>query len=120
MSAGVLNLKIEKGAKFTKTLIWKDKDSDPISLTEYGARMHIRQRISDTTFIEELTTDNAGIVLEAGGNTGQIELYIGATSTDEYTSEYAVYDLELYSTTDVDNVIRLLGGQITIVEGVTR
>jgi len=120
MSAGTLNLNIERGSIFAKTLVWKDADKNPISLAGKSARMQIRQRVDDIAYIAELTTGNSGIVLESGSVTGQIQLYIGAVETDTFDTDFAVYDLEIYENGNANNVIRLLQGQVIISEGVTR
>ena len=120
MAAAKINLTIEKGAKYLKTFIWKDRDRNPISLASYAARMQIRQTISASTPEIELTTDNGRIDLEPGGETGRIDLLLGATETDALGINAGVFDLELYNPADSDDVYRLMEGVVTIKEGVTR
>lgn len=120
MAAARINLIIEKGAKYDKTFIWRDKTKTPISLAGLSGRMQIRKSISSTDIEIELTTDNGRIQLEAGGSTGQIDLLLGATITEALTLDAAVYDLELYNQSDLDEVNRLMAGVVTITEGVTR
>ena len=120
MAAAKRNLTIEKGAKYNKTFIWRDKSKLAISLAGLSARMHIRENIEDTAFEMELTTTNGRIQLENNAETGRIDLIIGATDTDALTLTTGVYDLELYDQSDPDDVNRLMEGVVSITEGVTR
>lgn len=120
MSAAKLNLTIEKGARFDKTLNWQDSSNTPIDLANYLGRMQIRERKDSTSFVVELTTENGMITLQPNSELGRIDLYIGATTTDALTISNGVYDLELYHNTDTDDVVRLIEGNVTIAEGVTR
>ena len=120
MAAARLNLVIEKGAKFTKRLTWQDSAKAPISLAVYEARMQIRDTIDSTAFEVELTSLGGDIVLEAAAVTGQIDITIGAVATDAVSFTQGVYDLELYNPSDVDDVIRLVGGAVEVIGGVTR
>jgi len=120
MAAAKINLTIEKGARYFKTFIWKDKSKTAISLAGYSARMQIRSSVTTPTFEIELTTTNGRIQLEPSGETGRIDLILGASLTDALTIDSGVYDLELYNQGDSDDVNRLIEGVVTIIEGVTR
>jgi hypothetical protein len=118
MSAGKINLVIEKGAKFSKRLQWKDSAGSPIPLTDYGARMQIRKTKISNTVEAELSTDNGKITFDAPN--GIITLSLGATETDTFDFSNGVYDLELYKTADSDDVTRLVEGIVTISNNITR
>jgi hypothetical protein len=118
MSAATINLIIEKGAKFNKQFIWKDSSNTPVDLSNYEARMQIRETVDSATVIDELTTANGGITL--GGSAGTIDLYLGATETDAIAISSGVYDLEIYDPLDDDDVTRLVEGSISIKTSVTR
>jgi len=120
MAAAKINLTIEKGSRYFKTFIWRDKDKVAISLAGLSARMHIRESVESTSFEIELTTTNGRIQLEADAETGRIDLIIGATLTDALTIASGVFDLELYNQSDPDDVNRLMEGVVSIVEGITR
>jgi hypothetical protein len=120
MSATKINLTIEKGATYYKSFIWRDKTKVPISISGLSARMQIRASLNSTSFEVELTTATGEIVLEAGSETGRVDITIGATVTDALTIDIGVYDLELYDPADPDNVTRLVEGIVSVVEGVTR
>lgn len=116
MAAGKLDLIIEKGATFRKTLYYKDKTKVAIDLTGYTARMQIRETPQASTFIAELTTENGGITLTA--NEGKIELYISDTATAAISVSSGNYDLELI--TAGADVIKLVRGHVSIIEEITR
>jgi len=120
MAAAKVNLTIEKGAQYLKTFIWQTTAKIPISLSGLSGRMQLRSTVEASSFVIELTTVNGGIVLEAGGSIGQIDIIIGAQATDAISIDFGVYDIELYDALDLDNVNRVVEGVVSIIEGVTR
>jgi hypothetical protein len=117
MSAGKLDITIEQGATFRKTLTWQDSAGAPIDLTGFTARMMIRQQLKDAAPLITLTTENGGITL--GGVAGTIALYISDTDTEAMTIQKGVYDLELEAGGSGD-VTRLVEGKVTMSLEVTR
>ena len=113
--AGKLNIVIEQGATFNPVLTYQDENASPIDLTGYTARMKIKNARTDTSALEELTTENGGITL--GGAAGTIALLFTATATAAMTWTSGVYDLELVSSGGV--VTRLLQGTATVSPEVT-
>ena len=121
MSAGKDDIKIEKGATYTKTWLYKDSLSVGIPLAGYEGRMQIRERKDSEAFIIELTSSPAaGITIEDAGEAGRVDVRIGADDTDLLNVNTATYDLELYMPADVTEVIRLVEGAVIIKTGVTR
>lgn len=90
--------------------------NEPVDLTGYTARMQIREKLDSTTTIKELTTENAGIVIDTANK--KINLFISAADTAAFTFSSAVYSLELVSSTSV--VSPLINGTLTLVREVTR
>lgn len=88
----------------------------PVNLSGYTARMQIRSKITDTSTIAELTTENAGIVLNNVNKT--ILLQLPALTTAAFNFINAVYSLELISSGG--QVTTLIAGNITLVKEVTR
>lgn len=87
----------------------------PVDLIGYSARMQIREKLTSTSVIQELTTENSLIVLN--NNTKTINLNIPATTTAGYNFKTAVYSLELTK----DSVVTpLVNGVITLELEVTR
>lgn len=117
--AAALDIEIEQGATFQKSLVWKDSTGTPINLTGYTARMMVRLKISDAAPLLTFTTENGGIAL--GGALGTIDITGLATLTDAIQTTkvlVGVYDLELVSPTGV--VTRLIEGAAVIIPQVTR
>lgn len=113
--AAIANIEIEQGSTFNKTLTYKDSNDVAIDLTGYTARMQIRSKITDATFIDELTTGNGRIVL--GGAAGTIQLIFSDAVTAAYTFDTALYDLELIDGSS--NVSKLMKGKIILIKEVT-
>lgn len=67
--------------------------NQPNDLTGYTARMHIREKVSSTTTILELTTENSLISINNTNKT--ISINIPATTTETFTFKSAVYSMEL-------------------------
>lgn len=118
MTAGTRNIKIEKGATFIYNLTWKDSNNSPVDLTDYTARMQVRQKYTSDVKLLDLTTENGGITL--GGVAGTIAIVGSATDTAAIADNIksGVYDLELISPTGT--VKRLLEGEVDIRPEVTR
>jgi hypothetical protein len=116
MPAGKHNIYIEQGATWSLPLRWQDADENPMDLTGFTARMHIRKKVTDPAFEIELTTEDGGITL--GGADGSIGLFISATDTAAIDIKTGAYDLELISPGGV--VTRLLEGAVTVSFEVTR
>ena len=114
--AGLLNITIEQGATFNPVFTWKDELGNPIDLSGFSGRMHIRGEIEDATTLLEITTANAYMVL--GGALGTITLNVPASITAALDFDTAVYDLELESSGG--DVTRLLKGSVGLSPEVTR
>lgn len=104
MPAGKVDLEIDKGATYNKTFYWKDSAGAAIDMTGYTAKMHIKQNISSTTVIAELTTENGGITITP--LEGKIELYISDEDTALITQLSGVYDLNLMLSGDLKKFVR--------------
>lgn len=122
MPAQSLDLVIEKGSKKAITVYYKDSSGVAIDLSSYEARMQAREKIDDATTIFDLSSTGGTpeITIEPGGETGRIDILIGATTTTAITQDTGVYDLEIYDPLDTDDVSRLLQGYIEFRDEVTR
>jgi hypothetical protein len=114
MSAGSYNFTCEQGATFSRTLTIKDSNGDARDLSDYTARMQVRRRLSDTSTLIELTTENGRISLNSDG---EVDLSIGATATASLT-DGGVYDLELIASDGT--VERVIEGNFVLSLEVTR
>lgn len=113
---GAYDITILQGATFQLRIVWKDAAGALLDLTGYTARMQIRERVSSTTTLANLTTENGGITL--GGTAATVDLLLSATQTGAITALRGVYDLEVVSAGGV--VSRLLAGEVEFSREVTR
>lgn len=89
--------------------------NEPISLANMTARMQIREKVTSSSVIDELTTENGMIVIDNDNKT--IVIQIPAGTTAEYTFKSAVYSLELVSDSIV---IPFIYGNIVLNKEITR
>jgi phage tail sheath gpL-like len=115
MTAGIYNTTIDQGSIWSVVLVYTDSNNVPVNLTGYTAAMQLRQNYNSTTADLTLTTANGGITIV--GATGTITITATATQTGLLDSGFYVYDLEL---TSGSNISRLIQGQLTVAEQVTR
>lgn len=122
MAAGTLDIVIEQGATFQKKLTWADDinfpaSGNPIDITGYTARMHLREeKDSPDPPIIALTDSNGRITI--GGANGEIDLFIDDADTEALTIESGFYDLEVESPAGI--VTRLIEGTFLLSTEVTR
>lgn len=116
MAAATYNFVIEQGTTLAKTLIWNDSTGNPVNLSGYTARMQVRQSVTSSVVLLELTTTAGTITITP--LTGTIVLSFSATTTADITWRHGKYDLELVASNGV--VTRLIEGQIDISPEVTR
>ena len=115
MTAGIYNTTIDQGSIWSVVLVYTDSNNVPVNLTSYTAAMQLRQNYNSATADLTLTTANGGITIV--GATGTITISATATQTGLLDPGLYVYDLEL---TSGSNISRLIQGQLTVAEQVTR
>jgi hypothetical protein len=115
MTAGIYNATVDQGSIWNLTIVYQDSDGDPIDLTGYTAAMQLRQNYNSELADLTLTTANGGLTIN--GPTGTIQVSASAVQTGLLSAGFYVYDLEL---TSGSNISRLIQGQITVAEQVTR
>ena len=119
MAAGKLDLVIEQGSTFRKTLTWKTgTPSVPVNLTGFTARLQFRTSPSAATTTLSLTdvASAAGQII-LGGVLGTVEVYIKHTTTESLVGGGA-YDLELAAPNT--DVTRLLQGKYSVSPNITK
>jgi hypothetical protein len=116
--AAIWKIVLEQGETWRPILTIQDSGGDPVDLTAYTARMHVRESIDSPTPLLALTSgpDPGGITL--GGAAGTLALYLSATATAALVWSHAIYDLEIESPSG--DVTRLLKGEIEVNREVTR
>jgi hypothetical protein len=89
----------------------------PASLANLTARMQIREKLTSTTVIHELTTENSGIVFDNTYKT--ITLNIPDSATEDFNFTTAVYLLELVNSV-TGEVYPFARGSVSLEREVTR
>ena len=89
--------------------------NQPNNLSGLTARMQIREKLTSSTTVDELTTENGRIVIDNTAKT--ITLLIPATTTADYTFKSAVYSLELVSGS---TIIPFVYGNLVLDKEITR
>lgn len=116
MSAVIYDFYVEQGATYQLDITWKQPDGTPVNLTGYTARMQFRRNKRATEILFSGTTSNGVITL--GGAAGTISITIPAATTDDFSFNCAVYDIELESGGGI--VYRLVEGSVEVSKEVTR
>lgn len=117
------NITIYQGSTFLESFNL-ELNGVPYDLTDWKARMQIRESYESSVVIEELTTENGGIVVYTNKDTnGTITesgytLEISAEKTAAYTFASGVYDIELVAPTG--RVGRIQQGSVSVDPEVTR
>lgn len=127
MSAGKYNFIIEQGATTNFEIQYKDSSNNPIDLTDYNGRMSIKSAIGGTDYINlssSLGPCGTGLNFNGSNGTtpptsGSIGIYISAVSSSALDFTEGVYDLEIYSGSNCEYVIRLLEGKVQLSKQVT-
>jgi hypothetical protein len=120
MTAALNDLTIEAGAFFQFNAVVQAQNRAPVSLSGYGARMQIRQRVADVTPAVSLTM-GSGIALGPDPGSFIITLDGDQTSAIGAAMQKGVYDLWL----DPDGVkspnsLRVMEGDVHVIVPVTR
>lgn len=115
MTPGKLNFVCPQGTTFSRTLTYK-LDDDPVDLTGYGARLQVREFHYSNDFILGLDSSSSSNIY-MGGSAGTIDIYVDPDTTKEFVPGNYVYDLEIYTSS---NVYRLVEGKFTVTAEVTR
>lgn len=87
--------------------------NEPVDLSEYSARMHIRSAVNSADILYDASQN---ITLDNTKKT--ITISIPASSTQQFAFNTAVYSLELF--TQAGYVVTLIKGNMTLAQEVTR
>lgn len=124
MAAAKLNITIEQGATFFRTVTVKDSAGDPIDITGWTLRGQVRESQSADTPLASFVC----AILDQITNTGEATFSLSATVTaampeatyikPSLKNSLYLYDLEVEK--PGGEVIRLLQGVVTFVPEVTK
>lgn len=119
MAADTYDLTIDQGADWFWTIRWKvgatQRSATPVDLTNFTARMQVRESTDSSTAIISLTTENGHIVV---GPDGSFQMNISSSDSASLPSGKFVYDFEAVSPTGI--VTKLVRGKFSVVAEVTR
>jgi len=118
MPAGRLDLVMEQGVRFRKTIYIKDDDGNAEDIENYNFEMHIRHFIGDTDVIKAITVANGLITISTPTTDGKIVIELSDTDTSALSFDNAVYDIEM--TDAAGKLTRILEGIITMRREVTK
>lgn len=116
MPAANYDLEIEQGIPYERVLFLKDAQGAILNLIGYTARMQVRPYVSSSDVLVELTTDNAGLVLDTV--LGSLTIKFTELQTQALIYSKSLYDIELVDT--ALKPIRLLSGYVLVSPEVTR
>jgi len=113
MSAGLLNILIEQGATFNRTMTIYSTGTTPLNLTGKTLRGYIKRSLADAlpvgTFVFTVADQNT--------NPGVVTWNLSATNTALLPAQTLRYDVELV---DGTTVTRILEGEAFVSGEVTR
>lgn len=112
----VYDITADQGATLLRTIFLKSSKKQPIALTGYTGRMHIRERVTDNEIIEAQTTQNGRIVIDAPN--GSITILIPPLDMEQILPGTYVYDIEVES--PQGEVARIVQGTFKVRAEVTR
>jgi len=112
MTAANYNLTIDQGSDFAIQLTLSE-DNSAKNLTGYAARAQMRSKKSDASSAADFTCTVVDAVL------GKIKVSMANGTTSQLSPGIYYYDLELFTNED-GNVTRLIEGQVTVTQEVTR
>lgn len=118
MATTRLDILVQQGARYQRSVTAKNSDGTVMNLTGYSARMQIRPTVASNTILLEASTANGRITIPTPAN-GIVIIDIGADVTAPLNWTVACYDLEIF-TVDPANVIRLIEGYASLSKEVTR
>lgn len=116
MTPGKLDLVCPQGSTFSRTLTYKIDDT-PVNLVGYNARLQVREYHSAPDYVIGIDSFSGSANIYTGGSAGTINININPITTASIIPGKYVYDLEIYTTT---NVYRLVEGNFVVTPEVTR
>lgn len=107
---------IDVGATYVEDFIWKDKNGDPIDLTDYVAYMQVRARYSSEDAIFDLSSTGDDPAIQITPSEGKTRVTISSALTGAVVNRKGVYDMLLVSPA---TRTRLIQGEVRFKKRVT-
>lgn len=126
MASGKYNFVVEQGSQHEVSFRYKLANGNYQDLTGYRVRMAVKDHISDEGFVYRATSNNTAdsgyaqdftIPTQAGDDLGKFTLVIPSGTTDGFTFNQGVYDIELVGSTGI--ATRLVEGKFKVKPQVT-
>ena len=112
------NMYIPQGATYVHVFQYRNRsDGSVVALTNYTARLSIREKVTSTDVLYEASTDTDDGI-EITEPLGEVQLEIPAATTEDWTWKKGVYDLEIIS--PAGKVTRIAQGTVKVSLEVTR
>ena len=126
MEPARIDLVIYQGATYWEEWTWLDSDQDAIDLTNYLARMQIREEVESDVKLIDIASDNGnadqtmyiGGKVEQNPQNGKYGIWLAAGITEAIQWESGVYDIELVASDGY--VRRIQEGKVRVKREVTR
>lgn len=112
MAAGLLNILVEQGASFSRTLTIESTPGTPLNLTGYSFAGKMRKNLADATAAVAFT-----LSISDAAN-GQVLWTLTPTQTDTLAAQVHRYDIEM--TAPGGTVTRILEGEAWVSGSATR
>ena len=114
-NSNVYDILVDQGATLNRALFIKNSAKRPIDISNYTARMHIRDLAASTNIVEILTTENEQIVID--GLDGRVDILLTPAETEALEAKKYVYDLELES--PEGEVTKIVSGKLVVRSEIT-
>lgn len=114
-SVGYFDIVVSRGASYATSMIIK-VDNEPLNLTDYDAKLQVRDSYDSEDILYEMSTDIGNI--EITPMSGKVDLIISKDDSVEFDFDVGLYDLLLISPSG--EVLRYLEGNFRVLKGVTR
>jgi hypothetical protein len=111
MTAIQLNLYVEAGATFSRSLVYTNDDGSLFDLTDFTAVLQVRETVAS----EDATLT---VAPDIDPETATVSWSFSAEETSSLTAPTYVYAMELYGPDEL--VIRLIEGVITVSPEIVR
>jgi hypothetical protein len=111
MPAGILNLNIDQGSNFDKTMTIFESSTQVMNLSGFTIRAEMRKAFASTTFV-------AFTIMVPNPANGKIIFRLTAAQTAALTPGIYVYDMETVDS--AGSVERALQGRVVVSPQVTR
>lgn len=114
VAAATWNIVCDQGKTWSRTCIYRF-GGVPFDNTGWGARLQVKRNFTTAAV---LTLDSADGEITLGGVTGTIAWSVSAVVMEDFVGDYR-WDIELYSLSDVTQVLGVARGSMTVRPEVT-